>query len=64
MLILYTSNVTLPTPQEGGLRMHIGSIMNPALYITLTAKVWTKPPDLVVYPPIATKATAAQREQL
>ena len=64
MQILYTNMVTLTTPQGIGHHSHIGSIMKPKLYITLTTTAWANPNDLIVYPMIVTNSTTYLREQL
>ena len=62
--LLYANVTTLPTPQVGGNHGHIGRIMNPMLYTTLTTTEWTNPPSPVVYPMIPKNTTADLQEQL
>ena len=64
MELLYTNMVTLTTPQGRGHHSHIGSIMKPKLYITLTTTAWANPNDLIVYPMIVKNSTTYLREQL
>jgi hypothetical protein len=61
---LYSNAASLATTSGGGAHGHIGIIMLPALYTTLTATPYTAPLDPGVLPTIPANTTVAAREQL
>ena len=64
MQLLYANAVTLLTPQVEELHRHIGIIMNPTLYTTLTTIAWANLLDPGLYPTMPMNATTALQEQL
>ena len=65
MQALYGYVASLPTTSGGGAHGHIGLIMTPALYLTLTAAPYVVPLDpgiLPTIPKIASKSSANTRK--
>ena len=64
MKLLYTNADTLPTPQEGGDHRHIGIIMKPTIYNSLSDMACIKPPSPGVYSTVPMNATSNYQDQL
>ena len=61
---LYGNAASLSTTSGGGAHGHIGLIMTPALYATLTATPYLAPIDPGILPNIPNRSTAESREQI
>ena len=57
--MLYGNSSALSTSLRGGEHGHIGLIMNPTLYATLSNTPYVLPPDPGIIPVIPTNTTAA-----
>ena len=64
MHIIYADVLTLPNPQVGGHHRHIGIIVNPMIYTTLSTRVCTNPPNPLFYLVVSVNATASHQGQL
>ena len=64
MQLVYANKSTLPTQQVGGYHYHISTIINPALYTTLSTTAWVNPTNLELYPTIPTNSTMSHREYM
>ena len=64
MPLLITNAATLPTSRGRRNDVHIGIIMKPTIYTTLSTTDWVDPPDLVVYPMFLDNANDTHRDQL
>ena len=60
--ILYGNAASLPTTLGGGNHGHIGLIMTPALYLTLSATAYVEPADPGPPPVVATNAAGGTRD--
>ena len=64
MNLLYANTATLPHPQGGVHHRHIGIIMKPALYTTISTTEWIKPPNTGLHPMVPPKSTIAHQDQI
>jgi len=64
MQALYGNAASLSTTSGGGAHGHIGLIMTPALYLTLTATPFVSPPDPGILPIFPHRATTERREEI
>ena len=62
MQLLYYNAETLLMPQGGGRHRHIGILIKPTLYTTLSTTAWRNTLDPGRYPMVVTNATTAHQE--